>query len=157
MYIYRYIYPGVARARGWPAADPRRGRADSVPAQAGRAGLGQPPLRPVTSSAADSGRVGWGRWWCLILGLRDLERSVWITKRYFSSSNFVMARSLCGVPGLIHDGSAHSRTGSETAEDQGSKHMAAGMPRGVPQLKIEETRTEEQMSRRLIGGHGGPS
>jgi hypothetical protein len=34
-----------------------------------------------------------------------------------------MARSLCGVPGLINGGSAHSRTGSETTEDQGSKHQ----------------------------------
>ena len=33
-----------------------------------------------------------------------------------------MARSLCGVPGLINDGSAHSRTGSETIVNQGSKH-----------------------------------
>ena len=34
-----------------------------------------------------------------------------------------MARSLCGVPGLINDGSAHSRTGSETTVDQGSKQV----------------------------------
>ena len=34
-----------------------------------------------------------------------------------------MARSLCGVPGLINDGSAHSRTGSETTVNQGSKHL----------------------------------
>jgi hypothetical protein len=33
-----------------------------------------------------------------------------------------MARSLCGVPGLINGGSAHSRAGSETTEDQRSKH-----------------------------------
>ena len=35
-----------------------------------------------------------------------------------------MARSLCGVPGLINDGSAHSRTGSETTEDQRSKNFS---------------------------------
>ena len=34
-----------------------------------------------------------------------------------------MARSLCGVPGLINDGSAHSRTGSETTVNQGSKQV----------------------------------
>ena len=31
---------------------------------------------------------------------------------------FVMARSLCGVPGLMNGGRAHSRTGSETTEGQ---------------------------------------
>ncbi len=34
-----------------------------------------------------------------------------------------MARSLCAVPGLINGGSAHSRAGSETTEDQRSKHF----------------------------------
>ena len=34
-----------------------------------------------------------------------------------------MARSLCGVPGLINGGSAHSRAGSETTEDQRSKQV----------------------------------
>ena len=34
-----------------------------------------------------------------------------------------MARFLCGVPGLINDGSAHSRTGSETTEDHRSKQV----------------------------------
>ena len=34
-----------------------------------------------------------------------------------------MAWSLCGVPGLINDGSAHSRTGSETTEDQRSNQV----------------------------------
>ena len=34
-----------------------------------------------------------------------------------------MARSLCGVPGLINDGSAHIRTGSETTVNQGSKQV----------------------------------
>ena len=38
-------------------------------------------------------------------------------------SNFVMARFLCGVPGLINDSSTHSRTGSETTEDQRSKQV----------------------------------
>ena len=33
-----------------------------------------------------------------------------------------MAQSLCGVPGLINDGSTHSSTGSETTVNQGSKH-----------------------------------
>jgi hypothetical protein len=34
-----------------------------------------------------------------------------------------MARSLCGVPGLTNGGSAHSRAGSETTEDQRSKQV----------------------------------
>ena len=34
-----------------------------------------------------------------------------------------MARSLCGVPELIHGSSAHSSTGSETTEDQRSKQV----------------------------------
>ena len=34
-----------------------------------------------------------------------------------------MSRSVCGVPGLINGGSAHSRTGSETTEDQRSKQV----------------------------------
>ena len=34
-----------------------------------------------------------------------------------------MAQSLCGVPGLIIGGSAHSRTGSETTDDQRSKQI----------------------------------
>ena len=34
-----------------------------------------------------------------------------------------MARSLCGVPGLINASSAHSRTGSESTEDQRSKQV----------------------------------
>ena len=34
-----------------------------------------------------------------------------------------MALSLCGVPGLINDGSAHSRTGSGTTVNQGSKQV----------------------------------
>ena len=34
-----------------------------------------------------------------------------------------MARALCGVPRLINDSSAHSGTGSETAEDQRSKQV----------------------------------
>ncbi len=34
-----------------------------------------------------------------------------------------MARSLCGVPGVINGGSAHSRAGSETTEDQRSKQV----------------------------------
>ena len=34
-----------------------------------------------------------------------------------------MARSLCGVPGLTNGGSAHSRAGSETTEDQRSEQV----------------------------------
>ena len=38
-----------------------------------------------------------------------------------------MAQSLCGVPGLINDGSAHGRTGSETTEDQRSKQVTVAV------------------------------
>ena len=35
-----------------------------------------------------------------------------------------MARSLCGVPGLINHGSAHSRAGSEITVNQGSEQVS---------------------------------